>query len=60
MVLGQALELCLGPHADDTLQTLLGALDAEVALTVPALFLGRAQGHGHSPGCRIGAAVVTA
>lgn len=42
---GEACELGLGLNADEELDALLGAVDAEMALAIALLLLGRCQSH---------------
>ena len=45
VVESEAFELCLGLNADEELDTLLAAVDAEMALAIALLLLGRGQSH---------------
>ena len=46
---GEASELRLGLNADEELDALLGAVEAEMTLAVALLLLGRGQCHGGLP-----------
>jgi hypothetical protein len=50
VVAGQASELCPCLNADEKLNALLRAVDAEMALAIALLLLGRGQSHDRLPG----------
>jgi hypothetical protein len=52
VVAGEAPELCPCPNADEELDALLRAVDAEMALAIALLLLGRGQSHDRVPWLR--------